>query len=201
MNWRAAVMLTAVLVGAQAARAQEPTVGYKDVQSAFLREEFDAVTSLAQSFILEHPDAPEVPRVWLWLALSLERVQQPHEALREEMVVYVNPMRGRAYVRCLARARRRAGFSHLCVSSRRRVPGGTLASISQSVDRCELGSLLQGAFDALQGLVQLGTLDGERRHEAQHRVVGILGQHAFAQHQLGYPARAHHGGIDLHPDE
>ena len=83
MNWRAAVMLTAVLVGAQAARAQEPTVGYQDVQSAFLREEFDAVTSLAQSFILEHPDAPEVPRVWLWLALSLERVQQPHEALRE----------------------------------------------------------------------------------------------------------------------
>jgi len=65
------------------ASSAEPTAGYQAIQRAFLREEFEQVTSLAQTFILQHPDVPEVPRVWLWLSLSLDRLGQSHEALRE----------------------------------------------------------------------------------------------------------------------
>ena len=57
--------------------------GYPEVQRAFLREDFERVTTLAQTFILEHSDVPQVPRVWLWLALSLDRLQRSNEALTE----------------------------------------------------------------------------------------------------------------------
>ncbi len=60
-----------------------PTAGYQEVQRAFLREDFEEVTELSQAFILENPGAPEVPRVWLWLALSFDRLERSHEALRE----------------------------------------------------------------------------------------------------------------------
>jgi tetratricopeptide (TPR) repeat protein len=70
---------------APAARAATLAAGqrYVGVQQAFLREDFDVVVSLAQSFLLEHPQAPEVPRVWLWLALSLDKMERPAEALQE----------------------------------------------------------------------------------------------------------------------
>ncbi len=61
--------------------ALESTPGYPAIQDAFLREEFRLVTELAQRFVAQHPDVPETPRVWLWLALSLDRLQQPNEAL------------------------------------------------------------------------------------------------------------------------
>ena len=63
--------------------AVAPTAGYQEVQRAFIREDFEEVTELAQAFILENPGAPEVPRVWVWLALSFDRLARPHEALRE----------------------------------------------------------------------------------------------------------------------
>jgi tetratricopeptide (TPR) repeat protein len=63
--------------------AEEPLAGYPAIQRAFLREDFQNVTALAQDFILQHPEQPEVPRVWLWLVLSLDRLQQSQEALRE----------------------------------------------------------------------------------------------------------------------
>ena len=77
------VFLAALAAAPRVARAEEPTIGYQEVQAAFLREDFAVVTSLAQSFILLHPAVSEVPRVWLWLALSLDKMDQPHEALRE----------------------------------------------------------------------------------------------------------------------
>jgi tetratricopeptide (TPR) repeat protein len=61
----------------------EPTPGYAAVQSAFLREEFELVPPLAQAFISHNPDAPEISRVWVWLALSLDRLQRSSEALNE----------------------------------------------------------------------------------------------------------------------
>jgi TolA-binding protein len=77
-------VLAAVMVVASAARAFEsPTLGYPEVQRAFLQEDFVAVTQLAQTFLLQSPEAPEAPRVWLWLALSYDRLQQANEALQE----------------------------------------------------------------------------------------------------------------------
>ena len=72
-----------VVCPVQGVSAAEPSVGYAAIQRAFLREDFTEVTSLAQTFILQNPDQPEVPRVWLWLALSLDRLQESSEALRE----------------------------------------------------------------------------------------------------------------------
>lgn len=86
MSHRLAAALAVLCLGAfaPAARAAEEALSpYVTVQRAFLREDFEQVTVLAQQFILQHPTEPEVPRVWLWLALSLDRMQQPHEALRE----------------------------------------------------------------------------------------------------------------------
>jgi tetratricopeptide (TPR) repeat protein len=65
------------------AAALEPTPGYPSIQRAFLREDFATVASLAQTFITQHPDVAEVPRVWLWLVLSLDRLQRTREALSE----------------------------------------------------------------------------------------------------------------------
>ncbi|MBI3322049.1 MAG: tetratricopeptide repeat protein, partial [Candidatus Omnitrophica bacterium] len=53
------------------------------IQRAFLREDFKQVTELAQAFILQSPEVPEAPRVWLWLVLSLDKLQQSGDALRE----------------------------------------------------------------------------------------------------------------------
>lgn len=61
----------------------ESTPGYASVQQAFLREDFEQATALAQNFILENPAAAEVPRVWLWLILSLDRLDRSKEALNE----------------------------------------------------------------------------------------------------------------------
>ena len=81
----AALALAAALTALPAppAQALDTTAGYTEIQRAFLREAFEEVTSLAQTFILQYPDAPEVPRVWVWLALSLDRLGEPSEALRE----------------------------------------------------------------------------------------------------------------------
>ena len=75
-------MIVAWLLRAALAQA-DPTPGYTAIQTAFLQEQFDRVASLAQTFILQNPQVPEVPRVWLWLALSLDRLQQANDALRE----------------------------------------------------------------------------------------------------------------------
>ena len=61
----------------------EQTTSYEVVQRAFLREDFERAASLAQAFILENPTSAAVPRVWLWLALSLDRLQHANEALAE----------------------------------------------------------------------------------------------------------------------
>ncbi len=63
--------------------AFEPTPGYTAIQRAFLREDFDTVATLAQTFLSLHPDAQERPRVWVWLALSLDRLHRWDEALSE----------------------------------------------------------------------------------------------------------------------
>ncbi len=64
--------------------APEPSsAGYTAVQRAFLREDFEQVVGLAQAFILQNPEGPSVPKVWLWMALSLDRLQETNEALRE----------------------------------------------------------------------------------------------------------------------
>lgn len=74
-------------MAAQTQAALSPMVeqvsGYTTVQRAFLREDFEKVVGLAQSFILQNPAASDVPRVWLWLVLSLDKLQQSSEALRE----------------------------------------------------------------------------------------------------------------------
>lgn len=69
--------------GTMSAGAFEPTPSYPDVQRAFLQEDFVAVTQLAQTFLLQSPEAPEAPRVWLWLVLSYDQLSQANEALQE----------------------------------------------------------------------------------------------------------------------
>lgn len=83
---RASALLTVLLIivfWSLREASADPTPGYAAVQQAFLHEDFEAATSLAQSFILQHPDVPEVPRVWLWLALSLDRLERSGEGLAE----------------------------------------------------------------------------------------------------------------------
>ncbi len=75
-----AASLTLVAIRAWAIDA---TPGYLTIQRAFLREDFTTVTSMAQTFLTQNPNVPEVPRVSIWLALSLDRLQRTNEALRE----------------------------------------------------------------------------------------------------------------------
>lgn len=82
MRWALACLLAVGLAG-RPAEAVEPTGGYVTIQRAFLREEFDVVTSLAEQFLQQHPGAPEAARVWLWMALSLDRLQRTGEALND----------------------------------------------------------------------------------------------------------------------
>ncbi len=81
IQWYSLAALVVVLAQSAAAASLDTTEEYLGVQRAFLQEDFQTVTSLARVFVLRHPDAPETPRVWIWLALSLERLQQSTEAL------------------------------------------------------------------------------------------------------------------------
>ncbi|MBI4004120.1 MAG: tetratricopeptide repeat protein [Candidatus Omnitrophica bacterium] len=83
MGWRhsLAVVFFVTGVALRQAAALEVTEAYAALQHAFLREEFQAVATLAQTFLVEHPDAPEAPRVRLWQALSLDRLERSAEAL------------------------------------------------------------------------------------------------------------------------
>lgn len=65
------------------AQPLDVTPGYPEVQRAFLQEEFVMATHLAESFLLQSPEAPEASRVWLWLILSHDRLQQSGEALHD----------------------------------------------------------------------------------------------------------------------
>ena len=64
-------------------RAGEPIPAYPVIQRAFLREDFELVARLSPAFLAQHSDASQVGRVWLWFALSLDRLQRPVEALNE----------------------------------------------------------------------------------------------------------------------
>ncbi|MBI3322624.1 MAG: hypothetical protein HYZ94_02970, partial [Candidatus Omnitrophica bacterium] len=73
-------------LGLGVARAEDI---YTSVQSAFLREEFAQVVRVMEPLIQAMPfefDQPEAvantTRLWLWYALSLERLQRFPEALR-----------------------------------------------------------------------------------------------------------------------
>lgn len=61
----------------------DPSADYLAIQRAFLAEQFDAVAALAPGFLTQHPQAAELPKVSLWLALSFDRLQQPDRALQE----------------------------------------------------------------------------------------------------------------------
>lgn len=65
------------------ADAMESTTSYLVVQGAFLQEDFSTAATLAQTFLSQYPNAQETPRVRLWLALSLDRLQRSGEALHE----------------------------------------------------------------------------------------------------------------------
>jgi tetratricopeptide (TPR) repeat protein len=62
---------------------QEAASGYQQVQRAFLAEDFEAVIPQAQAFLSQEPEAAEAPRVWIWLAISLDRLERSNEALHE----------------------------------------------------------------------------------------------------------------------
>ncbi|MBI4342309.1 MAG: tetratricopeptide repeat protein [Candidatus Omnitrophica bacterium] len=79
----AGALLAAALGLGRVAAAADPTPGYLTIQRMFLQEDFEQATALAQSFLMQSPAAPEAPRVWLWLALSLDRLERANEALRE----------------------------------------------------------------------------------------------------------------------
>ncbi len=72
------LLLTAA---APAAVRAEPTPGYPAIQRAFLREDFAATAMLAREFLVQYPHGAETPRVWLWLVLSLDKLQRAAEAL------------------------------------------------------------------------------------------------------------------------
>ena len=76
-------LVTLMALSCREVAAIEPTTGYTAVQRAFLREDFATTASLAQAFLLQNQDVPEAPRVWIWLALSLDRLQRSSEALKE----------------------------------------------------------------------------------------------------------------------
>ena len=84
---RTVVMLWASVVLASAAAAAAPSAipeaTYTAIQNAFLREQFEEVVRLVKPLV-EHPAiTPQTLRVWLWYALSLQRLQRTNDALRE----------------------------------------------------------------------------------------------------------------------
>ena len=72
-----------LLLGGVPAGSQEATTGYLAVQRAFLKEDFSGVAALAPSFLTQQPGGAEAVRVRIWLALSLDRLQQANEALQQ----------------------------------------------------------------------------------------------------------------------
>ncbi|MBI3021189.1 MAG: tetratricopeptide repeat protein [Candidatus Omnitrophica bacterium] len=80
--WALLLLVCAVAPWSETA-AGEPSTDYTMIQRAFLREDFQAVTSLAPAFFERDPEAQELPRVWIWLALSLDRLQRSNEALKQ----------------------------------------------------------------------------------------------------------------------
>lgn len=80
--WWALVLVCAVGPWSETA-AGEPSTDYATIQRAFLREDFTTVTTCAPTFLQQYPDAPETPRVWLWLSLSLDRLQRSEDALQQ----------------------------------------------------------------------------------------------------------------------
>lgn len=75
--------LPASPLSAEPVDRREPTAGYSAIQRAFLREDFESSEALAGAFVTENPRAPETTRVWIWLALSLDRLQRSSDALSE----------------------------------------------------------------------------------------------------------------------
>ncbi len=67
--------------GHPAGAAAESSPAFVAVQRAFIQENFEQVAALAQTFLLEHPDSPETPKVWLWFVFSLDRLQRSQDAL------------------------------------------------------------------------------------------------------------------------
>lgn len=77
------VLLSASSWSGSEASAVDAPPDYTTIQRAFLREDFQAVTSLAPAFFEQDPEAQETARVWVWLALSLDRLQRSNEALKQ----------------------------------------------------------------------------------------------------------------------
>ena len=80
---RVLVLMLAGFWSGSLASAAEPPTTYPTIQHAFLREDFASVAVMAQAFLAQNSDAPEGPRVRLWLALSLDRLQRSTDALHE----------------------------------------------------------------------------------------------------------------------
>ncbi len=82
ISWVACVWV-AMSFPCRAAETTPLIATYDSVRTAFLRESFEEVTTLAQSFVHQSQVLPdEVARVRCWWALSLDRLQRPHEALK-----------------------------------------------------------------------------------------------------------------------
>ncbi|MDP3702881.1 MAG: tetratricopeptide repeat protein [Candidatus Omnitrophota bacterium] len=60
---------------------------YAEIQGAFLREDFQTVTTLAQAFLAGQAEVPEAPRVRIWLALGLDRLHRAPESLQALQVL------------------------------------------------------------------------------------------------------------------
>lgn len=52
-------------------------------------------------------------------------------------------------------------------------------------------------FEAVQGPVEIGARDNERRRQANDRVVGFLREHALAEQALAHVAAAREARVDL----
>ena len=115
-----------IICSTQSVNAVEPNAGYTAIQRAFLREDFTEVTSLAQTFILQNPDVPEVPRVWLWLALSLDRLKNrlhPRDPIWPELLYWEGDISRRSF----QMARAKSAYQQLL----QRVPDSTWTSQAQ----------------------------------------------------------------------
>ena len=111
----------------------------------------------------------------------------------------------------------------MCAAMRKRPERATLRSAQQdyfAATRCaftgssaELGGLLaqaclllcvDGEQHTLQGVdsrIDLLALDHQRGSQAHHRVVGVLGEHAFAHQSLADLARTGERRVDLHANQ
>ncbi len=81
LGWIVSILLVGCVIS-ETVHADQ-TVGYTEVQRVFLREDFESVTMLAHTFLIRNTEAPELGRVWIWLVLSLDRLQRAPEALNE----------------------------------------------------------------------------------------------------------------------